>query len=232
MLKNEWITYEQYLNTVDPKEELIAEIYKKYQKTLIESNSLDFDDLLLCVKLLFEKDKNTLKKWDDKFQYILVDEAQDTNQIQFDIIKLLSGKNWNVTFIWDDFQSIYGWRWAVMNNFLNISDKWKNIETFKLEINYRSRPHIVEAWNHIIANNKKQYAKNVVAHRKWDDKIRLFVFNDEIDEAINIVNLIKKYKEEKGNNRADFVILYRTNAQSQPFEQILITDWIPYKVWW
>jgi DNA helicase-2/ATP-dependent DNA helicase PcrA len=144
---------------------------------------------------------------------------------------LLSWKDGNVTFIWDDFQSIYGWRWAVMNNFLNISDKWKDIETFKLEINYRSRPHIVEAWNHIIANNKKQYAKNVVAHRKWDDKIRLFVFNDEIDEAMNIVNIIKKVKEEKNKSRSDFVILYRTNAQSQPFEQILITDWVPYKVW-
>lgn len=232
MLKNEWITYSQFLNTVDPKEELIAGIYKKYQKALIESNSLDFDDLLLCIKLLFEKDKIVLKKWEEKFQYILVDEAQDTNQIQFDIIKLLSWKDGNITFIGDDFQSIYGWRWAVMNNFLNISDKWKDIKTFKLEINYRSRPHIVEAWNYIIAHNKKQYNKNVVANRKWDDKIRLFIFNDEIDEAINIVNLIKKFKNEKNKSRSDFVILYRTNAQSQPFEQILITDWVPYKVWW
>jgi DNA helicase-2/ATP-dependent DNA helicase PcrA len=90
MLKNAGITYTQFLNTVDPKEELIAEIYKKYQKALIDSNSLDFDDLLLCVKLLLEKDKNVLKKWEEKFQYILVDEAQDTNQIQFDIIRLLS----------------------------------------------------------------------------------------------------------------------------------------------
>lgn len=232
-IKNKWITYQKYPHLCQStNEELIARIYEKYQKKLQKSNSLDFDDLLLLPNILFNLKPEILEKWQRIFQYILVDEAQDTNQLQFDLIRQLAWKKWNVTFIWDDYQSIYGWRWAVMDNFLNISSRWPDVKIFKLEINYRSRPHIVQAGNHVIAKNQKQYKKEVISNRKWEDKIRLFCFSDETDEAMSIVEIIKKMKEEKNFWWWNFAILYRTNAQSQPFEQILVTEWIPYKIWW
>ncbi len=230
-LKNKWITYQKFLNTLDKSEELIWMVYEKYQKRLESSNALDFDDLLFLPYILFQRSPETLEKRKTKFRYILVDEAQDTNQIQFDLMKLLSGKEWNITFIWDDFQSIYMRRWAVMDNFLNIS-KWREwVKIFKLEINYRSKPHIVNAWNYIIARNTKQYAKNITANRSWNETIKIFSFTDESDEALSVVDLIKKIKEERNINRSDFAILYRTNAQSQPFEQALLSNSIPYKVY-
>lgn len=232
-LKNKSITYQKNYNLCQStQEEIIAKIYEKYQKKLQKANSLDFDDLLLLPKILFDLKSEILEKRQKRFQYILVDEAQDTNQLQFDLIRQLAWKKWNVTFIWDDYQSIYGWRWAVMDNFLNISTRWPDVKIFKLEINYRSRPHIVQAWNHVIAKNTKQYQKDVVSNRTWEDKIRLFWFSDETDEAMSIIEIIKKMKQEKNFSLWSFAILYRTNAQSQPFEQILINEWIPYKIWW
>ncbi len=232
-LKNQWILPSKFLHKVNNDwEEEVANVYKKYQDTLIKSNCMDFDDLLLYTKILLEEYPDILEKYQTLFKYILVDEAQDTNQIQFDIIKLLWQK-WNVTFIWDDFQSIYWRRWAVMENFLNLEKRWPDLKTFKLETNYRSKDHIVQAGNCIISQNQKQYQKNVVSNRWWqEEKIRVFSFKDEYDEAEQITNLIKKLKQEKNANWSDFAILYRTNAQSQPFEQILLQEWIPYKVWW
>jgi len=111
-----------------------------------------------------------------------------------------------------------------MDNFLRVDKRWPDIRTFKLETNYRSKPHIVQAGNAIILNNQKQYEKNVVAHRTGSDKIRIFTFADETDEAIQVIDLITKLKEEANLTRSDFTILYRTNAQSSPFEQILLTE--------
>lgn len=212
------------------KEERALHCYQLYQKALIEANAVDFDDLLLLPKLLFLHAPDILAKWQTRFHYILVDEAQDTNTIQFDLMRMLC-KNWsNITFIWDDYQSIYRRRGAVMENFLNVQQRWPTIQTFKLQTNYRSKSHIVQAWSAIIKKNRKQYDKEIVAHRTDHDLIRLFTFQDEIDEAQQIVWLIVKLKEENNKSRSDFTILYRTNAQSSPFEQILLTEWLPYKV--
>ena len=284
--KNRWLTPQAAAYEVSNEiEEIILDVYQKYQKQLEKANALDFDDLLLLPFVLFKKEPEILEKRHKKFKHILVDEAQDTNWIQFELIKMLSyWKNYFklssvnplnksshnslylssdnlpnsssdnflylssdnlpnkssdnslssslVTFIWDDFQSIYWWRGAVMENFLNVSNRWPNIKIFKLEINYRSRPHIVEAWNAIISKNEKQYKKQIKAHRQWQDYIRLLIWDSDIDEADWIINLIKKLKENKNLKWSDFAILYRTNAQSQPFEQILIAEWIPYKIWW
>ena len=236
--KNKWILPAQYLaDAYDPEQEFYAKIYDKYQKALKESNSLDFDDLLLQTYLLFKNHKNILQKWHQKFSYILVDEAQDTNQIQFDICYMLTvwdkkNSDWQthyITMIWDDYQSIYGWRWAVMENFLNLKSYWPEIQIFKLETNYRSKPHIVQAWNSVIKNNSKQYEKNIQANKDKPGKIRVFAFRDEVDEAINIINLIKRLKQ-SALSYNDFAILYRTNSQSQPFEQILVSEWVPYKI--
>ncbi len=208
-------------------------IYQKYQQSLELSNSLDFDDLLLLPYLLFKKDIELLKKWQKKFSYIMVDEAQDTNRIQFELMKMLSGESANITLIWDDFQSIYWWRGALMENFLNVKTYWPDIQMFKLQTNYRSRPHIVDAWNQIIKNNTNQYQKNIIAHRTWADKIVCFSHGSEIDEAANIIDFIKKMKEtDKIKEWWQIAILYRTNAQSSPFEQIFLQEWIPYKIFW
>ncbi|MBP7062318.1 hypothetical protein KA037_04985 [Patescibacteria group bacterium] len=118
-----------------------------------------------------------------------------------------------------------------MENFLNVKQYWPDIQMFKLQINYRSRPHIVQASNHIIKNNAHQYQKEVKAHRTGDDKITVFAHRDEMDEAVNIVDLFKKMKDGgKIKSRSQVAILYRTNAQSSPFEQILIQEGLPYKV--
>ena len=208
-------------------------VYQKYQEALELANSLDFDDLLLLPYLLFKKHPEVLEKWQKKFSYILVDEAQDTNWIQFELMKMMSGESANITLIGDDFQSIYGRRGALMENFLNVKKYWPDIQMFKLQTNYRSRPHIVEAGNQVILNNTNQYKKDIVAHRTGQDKIVCFSHGSEIDEAANLVDFIKKMKDtDKIKERWQVAILYRTNAQSSSFEQIFLQEGIPYKVFW
>ncbi len=206
-------------------------VYEQYQKALEQANSLDFDDLLLLPYLIFKKDKETLQKRTNKFTYILVDEAQDTNRIQFELMKMLSGDEGNITLIGDDFQSIYGRRWALMENFLNVKRYRPDIQMFKLQINYRSKPHIVQASNAVIKNNINQYQKEIIPNRTGDDKITIFSHGSEMDEAANIIDLIKKMKEgNKIKSRWSIAILYRTNAQSSPFEQLFIQEGVPYKI--
>ena len=232
--KNNWLNPQaSSKESKSDYDQTMYKVYEQYQKELENANSLDFDDLLLLPYLLFKKNKDTLTKWQNKFSYILVDEAQDTNRIQFELIRMLSGNGGNVTLIGDDFQSIYGRRWALMENFLNVKQYRPDIQMFKLQINYRSKPHIVHAGNHIIKNNTNQYEKNIVPHRTGDDKITIFSHGSEMDEAANIIDLIKKMKEgNKIKNRWSIAILYRTNAQSSPFEQLFIQEWIPYKIFW
>lgn len=212
------------------RDERALTVYQRYQHELEQANALDFDDLLLLTKELFTAQPDVLTKWQEKFRYILVDEAQDTNAIQFELIRLLAGGDGVLTLIGDDYQSIYKRRGAQMDNFLNVKQRRPEIELFKLETNYRSRSHIVQAGNALIEHNTKQYDKEVAAHRQGSDLIRLFEFADEVDEATQIIELITKIKEEQELTRNDFTILYRTNAQSHPFEQVLLTEGIPYQV--
>jgi DNA helicase II / ATP-dependent DNA helicase PcrA len=239
-LKNEWIDYEMYFKRANtPQDNIVAQTYKKYQTQLQIANAMDFDDLLLYPYLMFRQYPDILKKRQLQFQYLLVDEAQDTNWIQFELMKQLSKplatdskevRHNNITLIGDDFQSIYGRRGALMENFLNVKQIRPDIEIFKLQMNYRSRPHIVHAWSAVIKNNTKQYEKNIVAHREGNDKIVVFNHTDENSEALNVVDFIAKLKEQNNKSWSDFAILYRTNAQSGPFEQVLVQEWIPYKI--
>ena len=232
--KNNWLDPHGCIKNISSDyDQSMYKVYEWYQKQLQDSNTLDFDDLLLLPYLLFKKNPEVLSKRKNKFLYILVDEAQDTNRIQFELIKMLSGDDGNVTLIWDDFQSIYWRRWALMENFLNVKRYRPDIQMFKLQTNYRSKPHIVKAWNEIIKNNLNQYKKEIVPHRTWDDKITIFGNNSETDEAANIIDFIRKMKNaNKIKNRGNVAILYRTNAQSSPFEQICIQEWVPYKIRW
>lgn len=219
-----------WLHANSQKEERIFEVYQAYRKSMQESNALDFDDLLLLPKILFLTSPHIHEKRKNAFDHILVDEAQDTNAIQFELMRMMCSDQTVMTFIWDDYQSIYGRRGAVMSNFLNLKQRRPQIIIYKLEINYRSLPHIVEAGNAIISNNKQQYDKDVSAHRSWEHQIRVFSFADDRQEAVQTIELITKLKEENDKWRGDFVILYRTNAQSVPFEQTLIAEGIPYKI--
>ncbi len=232
--KNNWLDPHACIKNISSDyDQSMYKVYEWYQKQLQDSNTLDFDDLLLLPYLLFKKNAEVLNKRKNKFLYIMVDEAQDTNRIQFELIKMLSWEDGNVTMIWDDFQSIYWRRWALMENFLNVKKYRPDIQMFKLQTNYRSKPHIVKAWNEIIKNNLNQYKKEIVAHRTWDDKITIFWHNSETDEAANIIDFIKKMKDaNKIKTRWSVAILYRTNAQSSPFEQICIQEWVPYKIRW
>lgn len=232
--KNNWLDPQSSIKDIKTDyDQTMYKVYEQYQKELENANSLDFDDLLLLPYLLFKKNKETLSKWQNKFDYILVDEAQDTNRIQFELIRMISGNGGNVTLIGDDFQSIYGRRGALMENFLNVKQYRPDIQMFKLQINYRSKPHIVHAGNHIIKHNTNQYEKEIVPHRTGDDKITIFSHGSEMDEAANIIDLIKKMKEgNKLKSRWSIAILYRTNAQSSPFEQLFIQEGIPYKIFW
>ncbi len=232
--KNNWRTADYFLLSAwNTNEQMMWKLYKEYEKELEKSNSLDFDDLLLLPYLLFRKDTKILEKWQHAFDYILVDEAQDTNWIQFELMKMLSWAWANITLIWDDFQSIYWWRGALMENFLNVKRYWNDIKMFKLQINYRSKAHIVEAWNQVIKNNKNQYEKNIIANREWSDKIAVLTSNTDTDEAANIIELIKQMKEKwKLKSWWQVAILYRTNSQSSNFESLFIQEWIPYKIYW
>ena len=232
--KNNWRTSADFLlRAWSAQEHNMWKVYQEYEKELEKSNSLDFDDLLLLPFLLFKKDQKVLTKRQNSFDYILVDEAQDTNWIQFELMKMLSWSWANITLIWDDFQSIYWWRWALMENFLNVKHYWNDIKMFKLQTNYRSKAHIVAAWNSVIKNNKNQYEKDIVANRPWDDKITVFTHNTDTDEAANIIELIKQMKDKnKLKSWWQVAILYRTNSQSQNFESLFIQEWIPYKIYW
>ncbi|GHW02832.1 DNA helicase [candidate division SR1 bacterium] len=209
----------------------MGKVYEEYQKSLEIQNSLDFDDLLLLPYILFQKSQPTLQKWQNHFDYILVDEAQDTNWIQFELMRLFTGGGANITMIGDDYQSIYGWRGALMENFLNLKSYRPKIKMFKLQTNYRSKPHIVQAGNAIIKNNKNQYEKDVIAHRSGEDKITIFSHNTDTDEAATTLGLIKKMKNSgKLTSRGQVAILYRTNSQSSIFETLCLQEGIPYKI--
>ena len=230
--KNQWFTASAMMKKSDTGyDQTMGMIYEKYEKKLKENNAMDFDDLLFYSYKLFKEYDEVLAYWQKKFQYILVDEAQDTNWIQFELMKLLTAQWGNITFIWDDYQSIYRRRGAMMENFLQVKKIWPDIEIYKLQTNYRSRPHIVQAWNHIIKNNKKQYDKDVVAHRDGNDRIMIFTHVSEAEEAANSIQLMQKLIEDKKKSWKDIAILYRTNAQSVAFEQLLLQEGIPYKVY-
>jgi len=233
-LKNEGTDPASYAKDVkNDYDKTIFLVYQDYQNALIQANSLDFDDLLLLPYRLFSEHPDVLARWQQRFRFILVDEAQDTNEIQFRLMKMLTWEQGNITFIGDDFQSIYGRRGAVMDHFLNLQKYWPDMKSFLLVTNYRSRPHIVHAANTVIKHNRQQYEKTVQAHREGSEHLVLLNHPDETAEAINILAMIRKLrtqKIDKGCDRWDFAILYRTNAQSSVFEKICIQEGIPYKV--
>lgn len=226
--KNNLISPQAYESLVDSRfKEVVKDVYYIYQKKLQENNALDFDDILVKT-LQALKHPQFLEIYQERYQYIMVDEYQDTNEPQYQIIKLLAGKYRNICVVWDDWQSIYSWRGADMRNILNFQKDYKEAKIVKLEQNYRSTKKIINAANEVIKNNKNALKKTLWTNNTEGEHIILIKTGDDRKEAEKIVELIKK----EGHPWKKNLILYRTNGQSRQIEEYLIREAIPYKVVW
>ena len=221
------LEYKRYANT--DFEEKVCLIYEKYEQKLSASNSVDFDDLLILPINLFRKNPDILKKYQERFQYILIDEYQDTNEAQYVLVKMLSAKHKNICVVGDESQSIYSFRGSNYRNILNFERDYPNCKVVLLEQNYRSTGNILGAANEIIANNKQRKDKNLWTEKGMGDKIIYHRSYDEKDEAHYVMSEIKNLIND-GVPRDDIAILYRTNAQSRTIEEALLRENIPYKV--
>ncbi len=213
------------------KKPRIVDIYNIYANRCKKADAMDFDDLLLNTNILFRDFPEVLEKYQDKFQYILVDEYQDTNFSQYLIINKLSAKNKNICVVGDDAQSIYAFRGAKIENILNFRNDYPGYNLYKLEQNYRSTKTIVNAANSIIKKNSEQIHKRVFSDNAVGDKIQVIEAETDKDEAYRVARLIQDVGIERDYDFKDFAILYRTNAQSRSFEEALRKFSIPYKVY-
>lgn len=228
--KNELISaadFERFIgNDFDQK---VFEVYQRYERKLLLSNSLDFDDLLFLPIKLFREHPEVLRHYQELYQYIMVDEYQDTNEAQYILIKMLSALNRNICVVGDESQSIYSFRGSNYRNILNFEKDYKDCATILLEQNYRSTSTILDSANDIIKNNKHRKDKKLWTENGVGDKLQYYKALDEKDEALYVVNEINKLID-NGVNKSDIAVLYRTNAQSRVMEEALLKENIPYKV--
>lgn len=229
--KNKSISPEDFLkmNFYMQNADEIAEIFKKYEKKKYEYNALDFDDLIEKVLELFVKDSETLRYYQNKFDYIFVDEFQDTNNSQYELIRFIAGKKQNVVAVGDADQSIYSFRGADIRNIISFEKDFKNTKIIKLEQNYRSTSKILDTANVLIANNLERKEKNLWTENGDGADVLYKETSIESDESKFIIDTIKNLLAD-GYKESDMVILYRTNAQSRPFEEALLKNLIAYKV--
>ena len=230
--KNELVTPEEFrLNAGgDFSQRKIAEVYEEYEKQLKTNNALDFDDLLIKTVQLFQTQADVLEYYQERFRYIMVDEYQDTNTVQFELVRLLASKYRNLCVVGDDDQSIYKFRGANIKNILNFEQYFEDAKVIKLEQNYRSTSNILNAANAVIRNNAGRKDKTLWTDNGEGEKIQFRQFDSAYDEAEYIVDDIRKRVREKEYSYHDNVILYRTNAQSRLFEEKFVTANIPYKI--
>ncbi len=232
MLKEQEIGLERLEREIDtkiPSNRIFYNIYKRYEEVLKANNAMDFSDLLLNAKKVLE-DPYVLERVQNRYRYIVVDEYQDTNNIQYDIISMIASKYKNICVVGDEDQSIYAFRGANINNILNFERDYKNAFVVKLEQNYRSTRTILDAANEIIKNNKSSKGKKLWTDRDKGEKIKIYNAENVYDEAEFIVNEIKA-KGNSGIQYKDMTILYRTNAQSRVLEEKLLNSNIPYKIY-
>ena len=213
------------------KRPLIYEIYQRYQNRLRSGNCMDFDDLLMQTNILFRDHPDLLEKYRNQFQYILVDEYQDTNFAQHLIVKQLAEKHHRVCVVGDDAQSIYSFRGANIDNILKFKSNFPETQVFKLEQNYRSTQNIVNAANSLIKKNTEQIFKNVFSENEEGEKIEIRSAFSDYEEGLIVSNKIARMRLEEHASFSDFAILYRTNAQSRIFEEALRKNNIPYRIY-
>lgn len=214
----------------DPNEKKLIEIYQMYQDACDRAGLLDFAELLIRAYELFKKKPTILQRYQQRFQHILIDEFQDTNNIQYDLIHLLAGNSSKVMIVGDDDQSIYGWRGALVENIQRFLKDYHKAKTIRLEQNYRSTGHILAAANELIANNEERLGKKL-----WTDlgdgyPVEIYCAFNELDEARFVASQIQQWKEDEGEY-SDCAVLYRGNSQSRVIEEALIQANIPYRIY-
>ena len=208
--------------------QIVAKCYEAYQKELRQSEAVDFDDLIMLTLRLFDQHPDVLTYYQQKFQYIHVDEYQDTNHAQYQLVKLLASRFKNICVVGDADQSIYGWRGADMQNILDFEKDYKEAKVVLLEENYRSTKTILQAANDVIKNNRHRRPKNLWTQNEDGEEIVYYRANDEQDEAVFVAKTIEELSREAVYKHRDFAVLYRTNAQSRTIEEALLKSNIPY----
>ena len=226
--KNDLIDEVAYANMAgDMYTEIVAKCYTAYQKELRQSEAMDFDDLIMLTLRLFDKNPDVLTYYQQRYQYIHVDEYQDTNHAQYQLVKLLASRFKNICVVGDADQSIYGWRGADMQNILDFEKDYPEAKVVLLEENYRSTKTILQAANEVIRNNRNRRPKNLWTQNEDGEEIVYYRANDEQDEALFVARTIDRLSRE-GYSHKDFAVLYRTNAQSRTVEEALLKANIPY----
>ncbi|MBO8169171.1 MAG: DNA helicase PcrA [Thermoanaerobacteraceae bacterium] len=229
--KNELLTPDKYRQrTADLYDEQIARIYALYQEKLYKYNAMDFDDLIMQTVLLFSRNPRVLSYYQNRFQYILVDEYQDTNHAQYVLVKLLAQAHENICVVGDPDQSIYGWRGADIQNILDFESDYPNARVIRLEQNYRSTKNILGAANEVIKNNLGRKPKNLWTRNDTGHPLVRYQAGDEQEEARFVAEEIFRLHREEGYKLGDCAILYRVHAQSRAFEDWLLKGNIPYEV--
>lgn len=230
--KDELVTPQEYRMRAegDYSRKKIAEVYEEYEKQLRSNNALDFDDLLFKTVQLFQTQKDVLEYYQERFRYIMVDEYQDTNTVQFELIRLLASKYRNLCVVGDDDQSIYKFRGANIKNILDFEHVFDDTKVIKLEQNYRSTGNILNAANAVIRNNQGRKDKTLWTENEDGDMIQLRQFDSAYEEAEYVVGDIRRHVNKELCSYKDNAVLYRTNAQSRMFEERFVRDSIPYKV--
>lgn len=229
--KNELITHEQFSkNAGNFYDRQVAEVYEGYQKMLQKNQSLDFDDLIMLTIQLFKRVPEVLEFYQRRFQYIHVDEYQDTNHAQYFLVKQLASRFQNLCVVGDSDQSIYRWRGADISNILSFEKDYPTAKTVFLEQNYRSTKSILQAANTVIANNPGRKPKNLWTENPDGQKINYYQGSTEQDEALYITNKIQELTRQEGYSPSDIAILYRTNAQSRAIEDTFVKSGISYQM--
>ena len=229
-IKNEMLSIEEarrFMNSSN--EEIAIEVYEEYIKILKQNDTVDFDDLLCLPVKLFETRPDLLEKYQKHYKYILIDEYQDTNEVQYKLVKLLASRSKNIFVVGDPDQSIYQFRGANYKNILNFESDYKNAKVIPLEDNYRSTKMILDAANAVIKNNTDRKEKNLRSHNGEGVKTKYIRAFDEKDEIKKVLDEVKKLYNEGYENK-DMAIFYRTNAQSRVLEEGFLKENIPYKV--
>ena len=237
MAKSSLLSAQEYADNPDiqaadrmSNKPMIAQIFAKYNDRLHKSNAMDFDDLLYFMNVLLRDSPEALFKYQNRFNYILIDEYQDTNYAQYLIIKRLAALNQNICVVGDDAQSIYGFRGADIQNILNFKRDYPNTRIFKLEQNYRSTQNIVNAANAVISHNKDRMPKEVWTENAEGPKIEVIRAASDLEEAGEIANKIFELQMRDHVENRQFAILYRTNTQSRALEEAMVKRHIPYKI--
>ncbi len=230
--KNELLSPQDFMREAGGnwRRKKVAEVYQAYQTELKKNNALDFDDLIFKTVDLFRSNPDVLEKYQDRFRYILVDEYQDTNSAQFHLVSLLARKYKNLCVVGDDDQSIYKFRGADINNILNFEHTFAGARVIKLEQNYRSTGHILDAANAVIRHNKGRKDKTLWTANKEGAPVSFCQFEQAYEEADGIVRDILADSQKTGRVYQDYAVLYRTNAQSRLLEEKCITNNLPYRL--